>query len=1016
MKFTDLFIKRPVLASVVSLFILLLGIQAFQNLSIRQYPELENSIITITTAYPGANADIIQGFITTPIQQAIASAEGIDYVTSSSQQSGSTVSAYIKLGYSANSALTEIQAKVAAVQNELPSEAEKPVISKASARGSALMYISFFSDEMSNEQVTDYLVRVVQPKLSTIDGVAEAQLLGAKTFAMRLWLNPTRMAAYDVTPKEVKDAIRENNFLTAAGETQGAYVATAVNALTDLKDPESFSNIVIKSQGDTLVRMRDIARVELNAENFDSYVAFNGISSVYIGISSTPSANPLDVIDLVRERFPEVTTQLPAGLQGEIVYDATEFIQASIDEVVKTLLEASLIVIFVVFLFLGSFRSVIIPVITIPLSIVGVLFFMLVMGYSINLLTLLAMVLAVGLVVDDAIVVVENIHRHLEEGLSPYESALKGAREIALPVISMTITLAAVYAPIGFMGGLTGKLFTEFAFTLAGAVLISGIIALTLSPMMCAKLLRHESNDSGFAHRVDRIFDRLRQGYHRQLHSVLNYRPVTLLMTVTILASIPFLYLFTKSELAPTEDQGIVFISANAPKYANLDYLNHYTQGYESIFKEFPEFSHSFLINGSGSVQNSIAGMALKPWDQRQRTQMNLQPQVQKELAKIPGLQIFSFNMPSLPGAGGGLPVQFVVNTTADYETLYQVSERITQAARESGLFMFVSNELRFDKPETKVLIDRDKAAQLGINMQDIGDAFSLLLGESRINRFFLEGRSYKVIPQAEREMRNNRDWLQHYYVNTDSGDKIPLSTLIRIESTTRPGQLNQFQQLNSSLIQGVMAPGVTIGDALDFLNQKSGELFPQGFSKDYSGLSRQYVEEGNKLFYTFLVSLAVIFLVLAAQFESFRDPLVILVTVPLSICGAMIPLALDFATFNIYTQVGLVTLIGLISKHGILIVEFANKLQQEKGISPREAVEEAASIRLRAVLMTTFSMVLGVVPLILATGAGAVSRFDIGLVLATGMTIGTCFTLYVVPTLYTLLSKGHTTPLPAAD
>ncbi|MCL6414741.1 MexW/MexI family multidrug efflux RND transporter permease subunit [Aestuariirhabdus sp. Z084] len=1008
MKFTDLFIKRPVLSSVVSLFILLLGIQAFQNLSIRQYPELENSVITINTAYPGATADIIQGFITTPLQQAIASAEGINYITSSSLQSRSTISAHINLGYSANDALSEIQAKVAGVQNELPSEAEKPVISKDSARGTALMYVSFFSDDMTNEQVTDYLVRVVQPKLSTLEGVAEAELLGAKTFAMRIWLNPTRMAAYNVTAKQVEDAIRENNFLTAAGETKGAFVATSVNALTDLKDEESFANIVVKSQGDALVRIRDIARVQLNAENFDSYVAFNGISSVYIGISSTPSANPLEVIARVRERFPEITEQLPTGLQGEIVYDATEFIQASIDEVVSTLIEASLIVIVVVFLFLGSVRSVIIPVVTIPLSIVGVLFFMLAMGYSINLLTLLAMVLAVGLVVDDAIVVVENIHRHLEEGLSPFESAIQGAREIAMPVISMTITLAAVYAPIGFMGGLTGKLFTEFAFTLAGAVLISGIIALTLSPMMCAKLLRHDTSNEGLAHRLDMLFDRLRGGYQRQLHSVLNYRPVTVLMTITVLISIPFLYLFTKSELAPTEDQGIVFISATAPKYANLDYLNKYTESYQSIFKEFPEFSHSFLINGSGSVQDSIAGMALKPWDQREQSQMAIQPQLQQALDKIPGLQIFSFNMPSLPGAGGGLPVQFVVNTTADYETLYQVSQRLTQAALESGLFMFVSNELRFDKPETRVLIDRDKAAQLGINMKEIGDAFSLLLGEGRINRFFLEGRSYKVIPQAEREMRNNRDWLQHYYVSTDSGQKIPLSTLIKVESTTRPSSLNQFQQLNSSLIQGVMAPGVTIGQALDFLNQKSTEIFPQGFSKDYSGLSRQYVEEGNKLFYTFLVSLLVIFLVLAAQFESFRDPLVILVTVPLSICGAMIPLALDFATFNIYTQVGLVTLIGLISKHGILIVEFANQLQLQKGLSPREAVEEAASIRLRAVLMTTFSMVLGVLPLLLASGAGAVSRFDIGLVIATGMTIGTCFTLYVVPTIYTLFASRH--------
>lgn len=1012
MAFTDPFIRRPVLATVVSLLIILLGFQAFSKLVIRQYPQMENALITVTTAYPGANAETIQGYITQPLQQSLASAEGIDYMTSSSQQNFSTISIYARIGADTDRLFTELLAKANEVKNQLPQDAEDPVLSKEAADASALMYVSFYSDQLSNPQITDYLSRVIQPKLATLPGMAEAEILGNQVFAMRLWLDPVKMAAYGIAATDVTSAVQRYNFLAAAGEVKGQYVVTSINATTDLKSAEAFGAIPVKTDGDSRVLVRDIARVEMGAANYDSISSFDGIPSVYIAIKGTPSANPLDVIKHVRAALPELEAQLPPNLKVSIAYDATEFIRASIDEVVKTLAEAVLIVIVVVFLFLGAFRSVLIPVITIPLSMIGVLFFMQLMGYSINLLTLLAMVLAIGLVVDDAIVVVENIHRHIEEGKTPFDAAIEGAREIAVPVISMTITLAAVYAPIGFLEGLTGALFKEFALTLAGAVIISGVVALTLSPMMCSKLLRHEENPSGLAHKLDQIFDRLKRRYQKALHGTLNTRPVVVVFAVIVLCLIPVLLMFSKSELAPEEDQGIVFLFANAPQPTNLDYMNAYTDQFVKIFKEFPEYYSSFQINGFDGVQSGIGGFLLKPWDERERTQMELLPIVQGRLNDIPGLQIFGFNLPSLPGTGEGLPFQFVINTPNDYESLLQVAERVKQKAMESGKFAFLNVDLAFDKPEVVVDIDREKAAQMGVSMQDLGATLAILLGEGEVNRFTIDGRSYKVIAQVERAYRDNPGWLSNYYVKSESGQMVPLGTLIKVSDRARPTKLKQFQQLNAAIIEGV--PIVSMGEAVDTVAQIAREEAPRGYTFDYAGASRQYIQEGSALYATFGLALAIIFLVLAAQFESFRDPLVILVTVPLSICGALIPIFLGLSSMNIYTQVGLVTLIGLISKHGILIVEFANQLRREKGLSIREAIEEAASIRLRPVLMTTAAMVFGMVPLILATGAGAVSRFDIGLVIATGMSIGTLFTLFVLPCVYTLLASPDKAPKPA--
>ena len=1004
MAFTDPFIRRPVLATVVSLLIVLLGLQAFNKLVIRQYPQMENALITVTTAYPGANAETIQGYITQPLQQSLASAAGIDYMTSVSRQNVSIISIYARIGADSDRLFTELLAKASEVKNQLPSNAEDPVLSKEAADSSALMYISFYSDELNNPQITDYLSRVIQPKLATLPGMAEAEILGNQVFAMRLWLDPMKLAAFGLTADDVNDAVRKYNFLSAAGEVKGQYVVTSLNAETDLKSADAFAAIPLKTLGDRRVLVRDVARVEMGAENYDSISSFDGIPSVYIGIKASPSANPLDVIKEVRKVMPQLTEQLPPNLKVAIAYDATRFIQASIDEVVKTLIEAVLIVIVVVFLFLGAFRSVLIPVITIPLSMIGVLFFMQLMGYSINLLTLLAMVLAIGLVVDDAIVVVENIHRHIELGKTPFNAAIEGAREIAVPVVTMTITLAAVYAPIGFLDGLTGALFKEFALTLAGAVVISGIVALTLSPMMCSLLLRHEEKPSGLAHRLDQIFERLKQRYQRALHTTLDTRPVVLTFAAIVLCLIPLLLMFTEKELAPDEDQGIVFLMATAPQPTNLNYLNAYTDQFVTLFKEFPEYYSSFQINGFNGVQAGIGGFLLKPWDERSRTQMEILPQVQAKLGQIPGLQIFGFNLPSLPGTGEGLPFQFVINTPNDYESLLQVTERIKQRAQASGKFAFLDVDLAFDKPEVVVEIDREKAAQMDVSMEDLGGTLATLLGEGEINRFTIDGRSYKVIAQVERAYRDNPDWLRSYYVKNGQGQMLPLSTLISVHDRARPTQLNQFQQLNSAIIQGF--PIVSMGDAIDTVRQIAQEEAPPGFAFDYAGASRQFVQEGSALYVTFGLALALIFLVLAAQFESFRDPLVILVTVPLSICGALIPLFLGFSSMNIYTQVGLVTLIGLITKHGILIVEFANQLRREKGLGPRAAVEEAAAIRLRPVLMTTAAMVFGMLPLILASGAGAVSRFDIGLVIATGMSVGTLFTLFVLPCVYSVLAK----------
>ncbi len=1014
MSFTDIFIRRPVLATVVSLLILLLGAQAIMQLPIRQYPEIRSTAITITTAYPGASADLIQGFITTPIEQAIASAEGLDYTTSQSQLGISTVTAHMRLNADPNAALTEIMSKVAEVRGVLPPDAEDPVIQKGTGQDVAIMYLGFASDRMTPEQVTDYMSRVIQPRLATLDGVAAAEILGGQTFAMRVWLNPQSMAALDVTTTDVVDALRANNFQAAPGRTEGYFVTFNINAATDLQSVEEFQNLVIRAEGNTLIRLGEVADVELGTQDPNSRVTFNGQLAVFMAIEPTPSANPLSVIDGVRRAFPDIQRQLPAGLEATIIYDATTFIRNSIREVITTIAEAAVIVVVVIFLFLGSVRSVAIPMVTIPLSLVGTCFLLLAMGFSLNLLTLLAMVLAIGLVVDDAIVVLENIHRHLEEGKTPSQAALTGAREIVGPVISMTITLAAVYAPIAFMGGLTGALFQEFALALAGAVVISGIVALTLSPMMASRLLTANVSQGRFVRFIDRVFDRVRRRYDRSLHGVLRYRPVVVMVAVVMMASCAYLYLMTPQELAPEEDQGAVFIAATAPQYANLDYMNAFVDQFDGIFSGLSETDTFFAVNGLGGLNQNFSGVILRPWDERERTQAEIQQVLQEELSRVTGLQAFAFGLPSLPGGGEGLPVQFVISTTADFRLLYQVVDQLVGAARQSGLFIVVDNDLRFDNPAVDLTVNRSLAAELGISMSDIAQTLSSMMGGNYVNRFEAQGRSYQVIPQVPRQFRLDPELVSQFYVRTAGGGLVPLSSVVSISTSVGPNALTHYNQLNSATISAVMMPGLTIGQGLDFLRERAETVLPQGFSYDYTGQSRQYVQEGAALVYTFGFAVIVIFLVLAAQFESFRDPLIILICVPMSVFGALVPLNLGLASINIFTQVGLVTLIGLITKHGILMVEFANRAQEDRGLDRRAAIEEAAGIRLRPILMTTAATVVGVIPLILATGAGAASRFNIGLVIAAGMSIGTLFTLYVVPTFYTYLARDRRRP--AAD
>jgi multidrug efflux pump len=1008
--FTDLFIRKPVIALVVNLVILVVGVVAYFKLNTRQYPRSDSAVVTVTTVYFGASADTVRGFITTQLEQSIASADGIDYMESSSAAGLSTLSVYLRLNYDTNAALAQISSKIDQVRNDLPPEAEAPTITVATSDSQfASMYLSFYSDKLDQNQITDYLTRMVQPRLAAIPGVQQAGILGGRIFAMRVWLKPDELAARGLSPGDIRAALQANNSLAAVGSTKGSMLSVSLVANTDLKNVEQFRQMPVATKNGVVIRLSDVANVELGAEDYNSEVRFGGKTATFMGVWVLPTESTLEVIQRVRAAIPEIQRALPAGLEATIAYDATQYIDDALKEIMVTLMETLLIVMLVIFLFMGSLRSVVIPIVAMPLSLVGALFLMYAFGFTINLLTLLAIVLAVGIVVDDAIVVVENIERHIREGLTPVDAALTGARELVGPVISMTITLAAVYAPIAFQGGLTGALFREFALTLAGAVAVSGFVALTLSPMMSAYLLKgHDAEEQGLSGRINHLFDRLRTHYERFIGASLGWVPVTIITALVIaMLLVPF-FMFAQHALAPDEDQGIVFAYVQASPTSTIDQNEIFARQGQKMYESIPEYQTSFQLT---TPAGGFSGILLKPWSERHRTADDIKAAMQEPAAKITGLQLVLATPPPLP-AGGQYSIEFVIRSTADHREMLDYANQLVQYANGDAnepnatpTFYFADSDLKFDLPQTEIVIDKDKAASMGLNLSDIARDLGAMLGGGYVNRFANDGRSYRVIPQVERDRRLNAEQLLDYQVRGPAGQLIPLRTIATLKDSVQPRSLNRFQQLNSVKIIG---EGPSIDQALTKLEAKAAEILPPGYSIDYGGQSRQLRHEGGALWKAGVLALILIFLVLAAQFNSFRDPLIILFgSVPLALVGAMVPIFLWKTSLNIYSQIGLITLVGLIAKNGILIVEFANKLQ-EQGNAKRDAIRRAAATRLRPVLMTSAATVFGHLMLIFVTGPGAAARNSIGWVLVVGMAVGTVFTLYVVPAFYMLIASDH--------
>ncbi|WP_404421474.1 efflux RND transporter permease subunit [Nibricoccus sp. IMCC34717] len=1080
MKFTDLFIRKPVIAIVVNVALLVVGVISYMRLNVRQYPKSDSAVVVVNTVYFGASADTVRGFITTQLERVIATADGIDYIESQSAASLSSINVYLRLNYDTNAALAQISSKIDQVRNELPPEAESPTISVQSADNQfASMYLSFYTDTLEANQITDYLNRVVQPQLAAIKGVQRAEVLGGRVFAMRVWLKPDEMAARGMSPVEVRRALASNNALAAVGATKGTMMQVALKANTDLRNVEDFRNMVVAQKNGVVVRLSDVADVDLGAESYDEEVRFGGQRATFMGVWVLPNESTVEVIKRVRAVIPEIGERLPSGLKVRIGYDATKYIDDALHEIVKTLLETLAIVMVVIFLFMGSFRSVMIPIVAMPLSLLGALFIMLTMGFTVNLLTLLAIVLAVGLVVDDAIVVVENVERHVREGRRPIDAALLGARELVGPVISMTITLAAVYAPIGFQGGLTGALFREFAFTLAGAVAVSGFVALTLSPMMSAYILKGaDEEEKGFTGHINHQFDRLRNAYERLIGRCLSPStaadtpfkifiwviPVAIGATLILaplgwflwgqdslqslakgvamivvlaaivvalvnwiskgrfaylgyiiataillsLLSVPFA-LMAQKELAPKEDQGVVFSIMIPSPTSTIDQNVMYAEQIQKLFEAQPEYDTSFQLTSSGF---GFGGMILKPWSERTRNTMEVEQRMLGGASQITGVNAV-LNTPDPLPSGGQFPIEFVIRSTSSHKEMLEYAQKLalyanTEANAGGGAptFFFADTDLKYDLPQVELNVDRDKVAAMGLSLSDVAQDLGSMLGGGYVNRFVADGRSYRVIPQVERVQRLNAEQILNYHIRGPQGQLVPVSTFATLEETVEPRVLNRFQQLNSVKITGV---GPSIDNALRKLEAKAKEILPPDYTIDYGGQSRQLRNEGNTLWLTFALALVLIFLVLAAQFNSFRDPFIILLgSVPLAIFGALLPVFLAKSTLNIYSQIGLITLVGLVAKNGILIVEFANKLQEE-GVAKVDAIRRASATRLRPVLMTSAATVFGHLMLIFVTGPGAAARNSIGWVLVVGMAVGTLFTLFVVPAFYQLIATDHT-------
>ena len=1023
MTLPELSIKRPVFATVLSLVLVLVGLVSYQRLGVREYPAIDPPVITVEANYPGASAPIVETQVTQVLEDSLAGIEGIDFMTSISRQESSQITVTFKLDRNPDYAAADVRDRVGRVRGRLPEEIEEPIIQKREADAQPILYLAFSSAQHSELEITDYADRYVKDQLQTLAGVAEVRLFGEREYSMRIWLDPERLAAYQLAPQDVELALRRQNVEVPSGRIESLQREFTVLAETDLRTPQQFNDLIVKEASGYLVRLGDVGHAELGALDERRIVRFNGKPAIALGVVKQATANPLEVSNAVNDVLPSITDTLPAGMQVSVAHDKSVFIAESIKNVYETIGEAILLVVFIIFLFLRSIRATLIPLVTIPVSLIGAFALMFAMGFSINTLTLLALVLAIGLVVDDAIVMLENIYRHVEDGMPPVKAALLGSREISFAIVAMTITLAAVYAPIGFMTGITGRLFTEFAWTLAGAVIVSGFVALTLSPMMCSKLLKHQDKHNLLYRIVERILQGVTSGYRALLKGALAARPLVLLVGLAVAASSYFLFTTLKGELAPLEDQGNILTVFRAPEGATIEYTDAYAKQLEEIALAVPEADRVFVVSGNPTVSQGRVILRVKPWDERERSQQEIGRAITPQVVAVPGVVAFPGNPPSLGQSPRSKPVNFVIQTSRPYGELQGMVDSLLDKVRDYPGLVDVDSDLRMNSPQLDIAVDREKAASMGIEIDTLGRTLETLLGGRQVTRFKKEGEQYDVVVKIADIDRQNPEDLRRIYVRARDNSMIPLSNLITIKETVAPKELNHFNQLRAASITAQLAPGYSLSDALSYLEQAAAEVLPSTAYIEYAGESREFREASSSMYLTFLLALAFIYLVLAAQFESFTDPFIIMLTVPLSITGALLALWWSGGTLNIYSQVGLVTLIGLITKHGILIVEFSNQLRA-KGQPMRDAVIESATLRLRPILMTTGAMVLGAVPLALATGAGAESRQDIGWVIVGGLLVGTLFTLFVIPVVYTYVSKRvfmeaddeamHDTGLPA--
>jgi multidrug efflux pump len=1025
MHFTEPFIRRPVLAISLSLVLFFFGLRSLGLMPITEYPPTSNTIITVTTHYFGATPKTVGAFITAPLEKAVGQAPGINYMTATSEDGLSIITLYMRMGEDPNAALAQVQAKVNSVINQLPKGVMLPVIQEMSGSGANLMYLTFTGKAYNQQQITDYLTRVVQPAIESVPGIGLTGILppgtgpNGNTYAMRVWLDPEEMAVLGITPAQVSTALQQNNFVAAVGRLRGRYFAVSLSADTALHTVRSFQDLVVATVQGVPIQLKQIAKVELGAQTYNSSVLVDGAPAVNIGLQQAPGSNALQVAHGVEQVMARLQHSMPPGMHGFVLYNGAQFIQSSLHEVLVDIAIALLAVIAVIYLFMGSWRALLVPALVIPIAMVGAGTILHALGYTINLLTLLAMVLAIGLVVDDAIIVVENVHRHIEHGSTPLHAALHSAKELASPILVMATTLAAVFARLGFIGGLIGHLFAEFAFTIVATVALSLIVALTLAPMVSARILQ-AGHAGRMAHLVDRVFSVLRGAYARTLTGSLRFWPVTVAFALLLTVGLYPLMTISKSELAPPANQGIVYVNGVAQPTATLEYMNAYDRYLtRAVFDQIPARTHSFAVNGVGIggmlLNNDVmAGVVLNPNRSSAITTQGVKDQIQQAVGKVPGLKLSAFGLPPLPGAAVGLPVQFVITSTGGgYHALDAVSTTLIAQAKASGLFSFVCKNLKYDNQITEIHIHRRLAASFGLTMADIGSNLETLLGGNYTNYFDMDGLSYRVVPQVPPALRANPSFLQSYYLKTKDGTELPLSTFVSLHARSAPAFLPQFQQLNAVFIEANPAPGVSLGTALDFLRTHAQKILPPEYQIHYAGVSRQYMHQGGAFAMTFGFALLMVFLLLAAQFESFQDALVVLSAVPVALFGALAPISVGISSVNIFSEVGMVMLMGLISKQGILIVQFARTLQREKGLDKQHAVVEAATLRLRPILMTVAAMIAGAIPLLFATGGGAEARFSMGLVVVSGLGFGSLVSLFVIPAFYQWFGKDLSPALP---